>query len=199
MAEKIKVPSIEKKVDYFNICEMDARDIKRLVGENLKRIMREKRLSVTDVAEMVDSSQGYISKIRNGGGIGDKMLARISSALKVPPSEFFRPIPSIGTINEDVEEYQILDFGPGATSHVVKDDSMSPRYNEGDTVYASKYMPAKSGDVALVELPDGSRVVRKIVITEDTLFLVPNKGSMIESLPHPKHLKAWRIVAIRES
>lgn len=73
---------------------MKAADIRKLMGENLARLRKEKRLTQERLAEMIETNAGHISQMEKGRGIGPDVLAKLCNALKAKPLEFFLPSPT---------------------------------------------------------------------------------------------------------
>ena len=59
-----------------------------MVGENLKRIRKERGLTLRAIAESVDSSIGYIHELEAGSKSPSlAMLQKLANALNVTPNE----------------------------------------------------------------------------------------------------------------
>lgn len=63
---------IEANIDY------------KLIGERIKEARRKAGLSQEKIAEMIDVTTVYVSKIERGGQINLKRLSQMSIALNVP-------------------------------------------------------------------------------------------------------------------
>ena len=68
--ERMKI--IEANIDY------------KLIGERIKEARRKAGLSQEKLAEMIDVTTVYVSKIERGGQINLKRLSQMSIALNVP-------------------------------------------------------------------------------------------------------------------
>lgn len=73
---------------------MKAADIKKLMGKNLARLRKERRLTQERLAETIETNAGHISQMEKGRGIGQEVLAKLCIALNAKPLEFFLPSPT---------------------------------------------------------------------------------------------------------
>ena len=65
-------------------------DIPKLFGENLRRLRKKRNLTQTQLAEMLDVTQKHLSVIETGTQfVSAPLIAKISAALEVEPSELF--------------------------------------------------------------------------------------------------------------
>ncbi|MDR1175930.1 MAG: helix-turn-helix domain-containing protein [Treponema sp.] len=68
------------------------RDIRLLLGRNLKRLREMHNISQFSLANMTGLTNAFINDIENcKRGISEKTLAKLSSALNVAPYRFFLP------------------------------------------------------------------------------------------------------------
>ncbi|MGP1496393.1 MAG: helix-turn-helix domain-containing protein [Treponema sp.] len=79
---------------------MDAKDIRIRLGENLKRIRKEHKLTQFELAEKANVSEDTVKSIElMRFWPSEKTLSQISSALGIDVYHFF--MPTEGTINTD--------------------------------------------------------------------------------------------------
>lgn len=65
-------------------------DIPKLFGENLRKLRKNRNLTQTQLAEMLDVTQKHLSVIETGTQfVSAPLIAKIASALKVEPAELF--------------------------------------------------------------------------------------------------------------
>lgn len=70
-------------------------DIPKLFGENLRRLRKSRKLTQTQLAEMLDVTQKHLSVIETGTQfVSAPLIAKISFALKVEPAELFGGVSS---------------------------------------------------------------------------------------------------------
>lgn len=71
---------------------MTEKDIKELLGYNIKRLRKSKNLSQMDFAEQIDMHFTFISDIENGKKwVSPETVAKIASLLNVEPYQFLLP------------------------------------------------------------------------------------------------------------
>ncbi|MCQ2579859.1 MAG: helix-turn-helix domain-containing protein [Treponemataceae bacterium] len=74
---------------------MNASDIQKRLGENIKTIRKSKKLTQFQLAEKADVSEETIKNIElNRCWISEKTLSQITDALDVDVSELFMPVAS---------------------------------------------------------------------------------------------------------
>lgn len=70
---------------------MDTKDVIKVVGENIKRLRKEKGLSQERLSEMVNITPGYLSEIENNKkSVRLETLVSIANALSIPPDKLLR-------------------------------------------------------------------------------------------------------------
>lgn len=151
---------------------MQKTDIKRLMGANLARIRKDRGLTGDQLGSLAETSASVISGAETGRSFGDDLLARLATALKVEPMEFFRPVRGLGLVAEQQEEYRSIDLPPGTFEFIMPDDSMLPRYELGQPLYASRTATVRSGDFAIVSLPSGELVARQVFFVDNQVILL---------------------------
>lgn len=87
---------------------------------------------------------------------------------------------------------------PHAYALIVKGDSMSPRFEQGDVVVVSPSMGVQIGDYAVVRLVDGSVTLKKIQ-QKNGVFILGSTNPEYESIEVEKHDVVFmhRVVWIR--
>jgi len=69
---------------------MEEEKLKKIFGKNVRKYRKIKKLTQEQLAEMLDVSVVFISKVENGYyGIDFKKLAKLSKILDVEPSVLF--------------------------------------------------------------------------------------------------------------
>jgi transcriptional regulator with XRE-family HTH domain len=196
MAILFKVSSVEKKSFVVETGRMDKKDLKRLLGANIRRIRESKGLKSREFAERYGLDPTHLSRIENGRGASDETVADLCTKLRLPPSEFYRAIVSPCVVNEAEQSYGLP--VAGLESIRVLDNAMLPRYEPGDMVFFDGQPPA-NGEYAVVKLSDGQLMVRRVTWHADIAVLealAPGVPSMI--IPRAEILSAKKILWTKE-
>ena len=83
---------IEANIDY------------KLIGERIKEARRKAGLSQEKLAEMIDVTTVYVSKIERGGQINLKRLSQMSIALNVPIEKILNGTTIENYLNKEFQE-----------------------------------------------------------------------------------------------
>lgn len=160
-----------------------------MANENSIRALREEReLTLEQLAEMVDLSVSYVSRLEKGGrNLSVKNLDKIAAALGVPRERILaedrnQEVGVYGVIGAggriDTSSEQISDSEPlyrvtapidvpdGAIAFQIVGDSMWPKYDDGDIVICSMFSEHPDGVLgfpAAVETSDGSRYLKRVL------------------------------------
>ena len=88
---------------------MENFDIDILIGQNLRRLREERRLSQNDLAEKIGVRSSRISAIEHGReGMGKYLMTRICKTLDVPPYVFYSSPMTDKTGTEDDQAQRVL-------------------------------------------------------------------------------------------
>lgn len=98
------------------------KDLDRLMGNNLKKMRKERGLSQEKLAEMLDTDRRYISAVENGRGIGKSLLDRLCRALETTEHAF-----TLQAVGEKGAEYSGL---PEVTRMLLKELQELPEYEQ---------------------------------------------------------------------
>jgi putative transcriptional regulator len=98
------------------------KDLDRLMGNNLKRLRRERGWSQEHLAELIDSDRRYISAIENGRGIGSAVLTKLCAVFQVGEERF-----ALMTAAENGEIYGKL---PEVTRMILEELQSLPEYEQ---------------------------------------------------------------------
>lgn len=82
--------------------------IDNLIGANLKRIRKSRKLSQGKLAEMVGTTKGFISDVetcKKGRAMGKELMTRLCMALNIEPYEFFLTIDSPLLVDEREKKF----------------------------------------------------------------------------------------------
>jgi transcriptional regulator with XRE-family HTH domain len=80
---------------------------KNTVGENLRKIRINMRLTQEEVALRSNLSQGYINQLESGKRMfTQKSLELIAKALNIPLIDFFKDEGGADSVREDISEYK---------------------------------------------------------------------------------------------
>lgn len=119
-------------------------DIKSLMGKNLSRLRKLKKLTQEDLASKINTSASHIAQMESGKGIGSEVLAKLCNALNVEASEFYAPVlykkePEKGMYAaEEVATYGTELFRVVETVYEIK--------NQEDKEYIGKLLDILHGD-----------------------------------------------------
>lgn len=167
------------------------------IGPNLKRVMREKKIKVKELAAATDVSETYISYIRSGKKQPSfDVLNRFAIALGVDLADLVKEanpiqlesngyhIPVLGSIPagvpiEAVEDIigweeiprRWLDGGREYFALLVRGDSMYPEYKAGDVVVIRRQTTCDSGDDCAVMVNNQDATLKKVNLCEDGIEL----------------------------
>ena len=97
----------------------------------LGRILRERGVKQVTLAEMVDTTQGYVSRLISGAQLpSPAMLTRIADALDVPVSALIAtgtPVPVVGRVGAGAEVELVEAYATGGgLYYVAAPDDLSP-------------------------------------------------------------------------
>jgi transcriptional regulator with XRE-family HTH domain len=71
---------------------MTEKELRGILGSNLKRYRSNHRLSQADLAEKLDISVNFLSNIENGNKrVSPQTLVKFAAALNIEPYELFKP------------------------------------------------------------------------------------------------------------
>lgn len=155
----------------------------------IREIRKKRGMTISQLAEMVDKGQPYLSLIERGASgkrPSTELLADIAAALDVPASaliEDFRPVAVAGRVGAGAAIQLVDGYEKGdGLYHVacpddlpsrrivaveVAGDSMAPLINQGDVLFFTRYFigvdDAALNRVAICETVDGRALVKKIV------------------------------------
>ena len=188
----------EKKGIMQNPC-MDDREIKSLIGANLRRLRESRRLKSSEAADMAGIPPGQYSRYENGRGISPKTLAHLCNVFQVDPIEFFRPVRGLGRVAENSDDYVSL-TDPRLTEKIqVPDDSMSPKYEPGETIYVTRRSePPRDGEYVLARLENGDSLIRQVhILKNGVLILRPLNPQKMPLLVNEPEVHLHPILATR--
>jgi len=106
---------------------MTDRDVKALLGRNIKRIRLLRKLSQADFAEKMDISVPFLSDIENGKKwVSPATLAKIADAMNIQVYELLKPETALPDFDADIlEKYTADIFGAiGETLDNIRDGYM---------------------------------------------------------------------------
>jgi transcriptional regulator with XRE-family HTH domain len=84
----------DSTLSYVNVrgYAMDETDVRKLLGQNVKRFRTERGFSQATLAEKIDTSCNHISDIETGKyWVSSAYLAKLADTLEVEVFEFFKP------------------------------------------------------------------------------------------------------------
>jgi transcriptional regulator with XRE-family HTH domain len=106
---------------------VEEEDVRYLVGMNVRRLRLLQNLSQLDLAVNADLTHNFINDLENGKkGISCRSLAKLSTALRVEPFQFFLPRDEDGGMGIYVRDFN---------------DNLQKMVGE----LARRYLPAPSG------------------------------------------------------
>src|SRR2546422_6332575 len=89
--------------------------ILKIVGGNIRRMRKSKRLTLEQLAETADSNPKYLGAVERGEeNIGVKKLAQVAAALQVEPYELFLPGEEDGIDKELIASIKTADHSTQA-------------------------------------------------------------------------------------
>lgn len=200
------------------------RELNIIMGANLKRLRAEQGWTQEYLAELVETDKRYISSMENGRGIGRDMLNRLCRALGVTQQEFKRPISGGHPIPPPAGEIAVISMAnggpsgfyeapfakgggfryikrpydvtdPGAYAVEVRGTSMSPRYEEGETVIASPEKEVHNGDYVVVQMASGEMAIKRIKFHNGMIILSSVNPSVEAWICKPEEIIAYHKIA----
>jgi phage repressor protein C with HTH and peptisase S24 domain len=92
-----------------------------------------------------------------------------------------------------------MDKIDGSSVVVMPDGSMAPRYHDGQRLLVNPDYPIKAGSAVLLELKDGSGIVRELVSKSRDEWLLKTYTPLAdETIPVTEIQKAWLVIAAFE-
>ncbi len=170
-----------------------------VMRSNLKRILKEKKISQMELAKKTGMKQSYISMILTGQrNLGSKTIKRICSALNIKeddllrqdtldiPNRLYGPIPVIswvqaGEFKEAVDlsawgseevVYSVKKVSPRAFALRVEGDSMAPRFLPGDIIIVDPEVMPQPWDFCIAWL-NGEVTLKKFYENDKEIRLIP--------------------------
>lgn len=176
-----------------------------MLSENLKKIRKEKKLTLEELASRLGTSKQTIHRYENGiiANIPHEKIELLARALEVTPSELMgwsgadegagsvtaRRLPILGEIacgvpiyaNESHEGYAACDNGLGADFCLLaRGDSMTgARIYDGDIVFIRSQNSVDNGEIAAVIINDEATLKR--------VYYYPKEEKLILSPENPKY------------
>lgn len=93
-------------------------DILKLVGGNIRRVRKSRRLTLEELAEKSDSNPKYLGGVERGDeNIGLKKLEQVARALKVDPYELLLP----SGANQEPDVIGLIKAADPATQSLILD------------------------------------------------------------------------------
>jgi transcriptional regulator with XRE-family HTH domain len=121
----VKIPPVIWQVSIMRLHSKLMREyteerIRRLFGQNLKRLRMRKKVSQLDLASRIEVSHNFINEIENGHKwVSSKTISLLANVLKVEPHFFFISDMSESMDTEILDVY--LDDISGSFSKMVND------------------------------------------------------------------------------
>ncbi len=176
-----------------------------MLSGNLKKIRKEKKMTLEELATRLGTSKQTIHRYENGiiSNIPHEKIELLARALEVSPSELMgwsgaevasgnvtaRRLPILGEIacgmpiyaNETHEGYATCDDGLGADFCLLaRGDSMTgARIFDGDIVFIRSQDSVDNGEIAAVIIDDEATLKR--------VYYYPNEEKLILSPENPKY------------
>lgn len=164
------------------------------VINKLKKIIEEKRITITTLAMKSGFSRQHIARILKGDtNVGIESLEMICEACGIKLSDLYSEnklsgvkIPVIGRIPagipieavEEILDYEEITPEIARTGEYfalkVQGDSMAPQIMNGDILIIKKQDSAESGDVCVVFVNGDDATLKKIQKDENGIALIPN-------------------------
>ena len=102
------------------INEFTEGDILLLFGRNVKRLREILKTSQSDLSEVADLSSNFVNDIENfRKGVSIDTIARLSSALKVEPFQFFLPERLFWMNDEEIYKTDLNNVITSAVSDII--------------------------------------------------------------------------------
>ena len=134
---------------------------------NIKQIRKSKDISVTQLAQMLNMSQGNLSKIENGQvELRLETAQEIAFVLGCPLNKIFAQAEEKDTINMP------FTLPLGSKTVRLRDDTMSPTFKSGDiAVYQEQNYKDEDG-IYVLEEEDGLKVRRLQTTSGDSYIII---------------------------
>lgn len=177
-----------------------------MLSVNLKKIRKEKKMTLEELAKRLGTSKQTIHRYENGiiSNIPHEKVEQLASALDVAPSQLMgwsdkdsadgsvmtaRKLPILGEIacgepiyaTESRDGYAVCDNGIGADFCLLaRGDSMTgARIFDGDIVFIRSQGSVDNGEIAAVIIDDEATLKR--------VYYYPNEEKLILSPENPKY------------
>ena len=171
-----------------------------MLGQQLKRLRAESKISQRELAERLFVSQQAVAKWENGSATPNpETLVKLANIFDITtdvllgknalPTSSISKIPVLGDVAAgipieaitDIVDYEEIDAAMAATGEFfglrIKGASMEPRMREGDVVIVRKQDTAETGDTVVVLVNGDSATVKKIKYGSDGISLIPTNPS----------------------
>lgn len=192
------------------------------IGQKIKKILKDRGLTVNWLAEATDIEQSYISQIITGRRKPKiPTLKKIADALNMPLSHLIeepvkpikppepKKLPRISWVmaGQWHEAIDIYDPGyaerwdsydckdPYAFTLEVKGDSMYPKYEDGDIIVVSPSTQWKVGDDVIAKCND-EVTFKKLKKVDGIVLLSPINSNYDDLIIRGKDLKHFRIIGV---
>lgn len=148
------------------------------IGKKIKEIRLARDLSQTQLAQMVGCKQADVQRIESGDVRNSKYLAPILKLLNLS-EDTQATVPVVGFIGAGAEVFTIDDHAKGdgieevpappgmlnGIALIVRGDSMSPKYDDGEIIYIEKTLHAIEsliGNICYLQLSDGRCFLKRL-------------------------------------
>lgn len=194
-----------------------------IVWENVADIIKEKKMSLSDLARAIGVRPQSINSIKTGArGIGAKTLRKLSDALNVDEIRLLQvPIPPrpgpdsqsipviswvqagsfgersdiwpVGVSGEGEPVRTVKSAGPNAFALRVEGDSMRPRYLPGDIIIVDPAVACDNGSPCVCVL-NGEATFKVFHDREDAIVLEPTNAKYPEIIIRKDRAVDFRVV-----